>query len=189
MFLTFCGVESFSFYNFSMEFHNIKLKLFSFFLFQFIKEKKNASFWTFEYYQQFFDVETTQVGQRILGSMVPRPSGNYLDSHIRPNPDLYGKTEQFLPLSSYSAQKRKLLFWGSSSLCVILITDISIMMHVLLSFSTSGSNCMHRADAWVWNLVHQVKLYAFGWCMGQKFSASGLRLVTQIHMFVHNDQH
>lgn len=49
------------------------------------------SFWTFEYYQQFFDVETTQVGSRILGSMLPRPGGNYLDSHIRPNPDLYGK--------------------------------------------------------------------------------------------------
>ncbi|KAK7100719.1 protein YIPF1-like [Littorina saxatilis] len=57
---------------------------------EFLKDKKNMSFWTFEYYQQFFDVETTQVGSRILGSMLPRPGGNYLDSHIRPNPDLYG---------------------------------------------------------------------------------------------------
>nr|KAG5714087.1 hypothetical protein BaRGS_020415 [Batillaria attramentaria] len=54
-----------------------------------IKEKKSASFWTFEYYQQFFDVETSQVVGRILGSMVPRPGRNYLESHIRPNPDLY----------------------------------------------------------------------------------------------------
>ncbi|XP_076463055.1 protein YIPF1-like [Babylonia areolata] len=57
---------------------------------EFIKDKKNASFWTFEYYQQFFDVETMQVGGRILGSMLPRPHRNYLESHIRPNPDLYG---------------------------------------------------------------------------------------------------
>ncbi|KAL8572527.1 hypothetical protein ACOMHN_019566 [Nucella lapillus] len=57
---------------------------------EFLKEKKNASFWTFEYYQQFFDVETMQVGGRILGSMIPRPGRNYLETHIRPNPDLYG---------------------------------------------------------------------------------------------------
>ena len=62
-------------------------------VFQFLKDKKNASFWTFEYYQQFFDVETRQVGGRILGSMMPRPGRNYLDSYIRPNPDLYGKSE------------------------------------------------------------------------------------------------
>ncbi|GFO10811.1 protein yipf [Plakobranchus ocellatus] len=57
-----------------------------------IKDEKSgtSSFWTFAYYQQFFDVETAQVGQRIVGSMVPKPGSNYLIHQIRPNPDLYG---------------------------------------------------------------------------------------------------
>ncbi|XP_060065239.1 protein YIPF1-like [Ylistrum balloti] len=53
-------------------------------------DKPPPSFWTFQYYQQFFDVETYQVLNRILGSMVPRPGSNYLKTHIQPNPDLYG---------------------------------------------------------------------------------------------------
>ncbi|KAJ8311048.1 hypothetical protein KUTeg_011398, partial [Tegillarca granosa] len=40
--------------------------------------------------EQFFDVETRQVLYRIGGSMLPLPRSNYLKSHIRPNPDLYG---------------------------------------------------------------------------------------------------
>lgn len=50
----------------------------------------NKSFWTFEYYQQFFDVNTEEVKQRILWSMVPSLGKNYLEHYIKPNPDLYG---------------------------------------------------------------------------------------------------
>lgn len=52
--------------------------------------KTNNSFWTIEYYQQFFDVDTNDVLRRLAGSMVPRAGVNYLQSTIRPNPDLYG---------------------------------------------------------------------------------------------------
>ncbi|KAK6179476.1 hypothetical protein SNE40_011827 [Patella caerulea] len=54
------------------------------------EDKKTSSFWTFEYYQQYFDVDSKQVLHRIAGSMMPLPGRNYLVSHIRPNPDLYG---------------------------------------------------------------------------------------------------
>jgi len=54
------------------------------------EDKRTPSFWTFEYYQQYFDVDTHQVLHRILGSMIPNPKTNYLQQHIRPNPDLYG---------------------------------------------------------------------------------------------------
>ena len=37
------------------------------------------------------DVDTFDVGNRILGSMVPNPKRNYLEHVIRPKPDLYGK--------------------------------------------------------------------------------------------------
>ncbi|XP_041698874.1 protein YIPF1 [Coregonus clupeaformis] len=53
-------------------------------------QKKSAPFWTFEYYQTFFDVETHQVRERILGSLLPWPGKNFVRLYIRSNPDLYG---------------------------------------------------------------------------------------------------
>lgn len=52
--------------------------------------KKNAPFWTFEYYQTFFDVETHQVRDRIIGSVLPWRGKNFVHLYIRKNPDLYG---------------------------------------------------------------------------------------------------
>ena len=54
------------------------------------------SFWTFDYYQQFFNVESKQVADRIVWSMIPKPGVNYLQSYIRPNPDLYGKIKAII---------------------------------------------------------------------------------------------
>ncbi|XP_060939938.1 protein YIPF1 [Limanda limanda] len=53
-------------------------------------QQKSAPFWTFEYYQKFFDVETHHVKERILGSVLPWPGKNFVQVHIRRNPDLYG---------------------------------------------------------------------------------------------------
>ncbi|XP_067637069.1 protein YIPF1 [Eurosta solidaginis] len=50
-----------------------------------------VSFLTMEYYQQFFNVDTFVVLERIVNSMIPkRASANYLRSNIGQNPDLYG---------------------------------------------------------------------------------------------------
>ncbi|XP_030631394.1 protein YIPF1 [Chanos chanos] len=53
-------------------------------------QKKSAPFWTFAYYQTFFDIDTYQVKDRILGSMLPWPGKNFVRLYIRSNPDLYG---------------------------------------------------------------------------------------------------
>ncbi|XP_017266358.1 protein YIPF1 [Kryptolebias marmoratus] len=53
-------------------------------------QKKSAPFWTFEYYQTFFDVETHHVKERIIGSMLPWPGKNFIQVYLRKNPDLYG---------------------------------------------------------------------------------------------------
>ncbi|XP_071387487.1 protein YIPF1 [Centroberyx affinis] len=53
-------------------------------------QKKSAPFWTFEYYQTFFDVETHHVKERIMGSVLPWPGKNFIHHYIRRNPDLYG---------------------------------------------------------------------------------------------------
>lgn len=53
-------------------------------------QKKSAPFWTFEYYQKFFDIETHHVKERIFGSMMPWPGKNFIHVYLRRNPDLYG---------------------------------------------------------------------------------------------------
>lgn len=61
------------------------------------------SFFTIEYYQQFFDVDTTIVLERIINSMVPRRApGNYLRQNIGKNPDLYGPFWVVVTLVIYS---------------------------------------------------------------------------------------
>lgn len=50
---------------------------------------QSRSFWTIEYYQKFFNINTYDVMERLHRSMIPY-GDNYLLSHIRPNPDLYG---------------------------------------------------------------------------------------------------
>jgi len=52
-------------------------------------EKKYAA-WQIEYYQKYFNVNTTEVLKKITQSMIPTFNQNYLHNTIRPNPDLYG---------------------------------------------------------------------------------------------------
>ncbi|KXJ79593.1 protein YIPF1 [Aedes albopictus] len=52
---------------------------------------KSSSFFTFEYYQKFFDVDTMMVVDRIATSIIPkRAPTDYLKLNIGTNPDLYG---------------------------------------------------------------------------------------------------
>nr|XP_020023291.1 protein YIPF2 isoform X2 [Castor canadensis] len=54
------------------------------------EEKPQPGFWTFGYYQSFFDVDTSQVLDRIKGSLLPRPGHNFVRHRLRNRPDLYG---------------------------------------------------------------------------------------------------
>lgn len=54
------------------------------------EEKPQPRFWTFDYYQSFFDVNTSQVLDRIKGSLLPHPGYNFVRHHLRNRPDLYG---------------------------------------------------------------------------------------------------
>ncbi|XP_031199242.1 protein YIPF2 isoform X2 [Mastomys coucha] len=54
------------------------------------EEKPQPRFWTFDYYQNFFDVNTSQVLDRIKGSLLPHPGYNFVRHHLRNRPDLYG---------------------------------------------------------------------------------------------------
>lgn len=50
-----------------------------------------VSMFQIEYYQQFFNIDTVDVVNRIATSMIPkRASSTYLKTHLGVNPDLYG---------------------------------------------------------------------------------------------------
>ncbi|XP_012174032.1 protein YIPF1 isoform X2 [Bombus terrestris] len=85
------------------------------------KSEASHSFWTIEYYQKFFNVKTDDVVERIKRSMFPHGSDNYLISHIRPNPDLYGP------------------FW----ICVTLIFSIAISGNLADYLHTANSGKYH----------------------------------------------
>ncbi|PNI51499.1 YIPF2 isoform 7 [Pan troglodytes] len=53
------------------------------------QQRQQPGFWTFSYYQSFFDVDTSQVLDRIKGSLLPRPGHNFVRHHLRNRPDLY----------------------------------------------------------------------------------------------------
>ncbi|XP_060817692.1 protein YIPF1 [Bombus pascuorum] len=84
-------------------------------------EAASRNFWTIEYYQKFFNVKTDDVVERIKRSMFPHGSDNYLISHIRPNPDLYGP------------------FW----ICVTLIFSIAISGNLADYLHTAYSGKYH----------------------------------------------
>lgn len=91
-------------------------------------KKKTPPFWSFEYYQQFFDVDTSQVGRRLLGSFVPKFGNTYLDTHIRPSPDLYGP------------------FW----VCVTLVFTIVISSDLSAYFHNYGTGTGHSTNfTWI----------------------------------------
>ncbi|XP_046835396.1 protein YIPF1 [Vespa crabro] len=79
------------------------------------------SFWTIEYYQKFFNVNTNDVLERIKRSMFPHTTENYLVTHIRPNPDLYGP------------------FW----ICVTLVFSIAISGNMANYLQTANSSHYH----------------------------------------------
>ncbi|KAF7967054.1 hypothetical protein HWV62_35983 [Athelia sp. TMB] len=49
----------------------------------------SSSFWNIEYYQAYFDVDTTTVLKRCYSTILPT-STDYITTHLTPNPDLYG---------------------------------------------------------------------------------------------------
>lgn len=83
------------------------------------------NFWTIEYYQKYFNVNTNDVLERIKRSIFIKVKENYLLTHIRPNPDLYGP------------------FW----ICVTLIFFVAIGENMSNYLQTANSSHYH----WTYN--------------------------------------
>jgi len=131
------------------------------------KESRSHSFWTLEYYQQFFDVDTNRVLERIVWSMIPRPGVSYLQHYIKPNPDLYGP------------------FW----ICVTLVFSIAISGNLANYLQVAGIRSYHwRYDfhavtfaataifSYAW-LVPLALWSILKWCGGQETRLSFLEIL------------
>lgn len=74
--------------------------------------------WQIEYYQQYFQIDTRQILERLVGSITPRPNKSYFNSTIRQNPDLYGP------------------FW----VCITFIVTVAISGNIVTYFHVPDSD-------------------------------------------------
>ncbi|XP_036403059.1 protein YIPF2-like [Megalops cyprinoides] len=104
-------------------------------------EEKTSGFWTFEYYQSFFNVDTVQVLDRIRGSLMPLPGRNFIKHHLRSNPDLYGP------------------FW----ICATLVFSLAINGNLSTFLSQMGDPPYHYRPHFHRVTVAAVAIYLYAW--------------------------
>lgn len=103
--------------------------------------KPTGGFWTFEYYQSFFNVDTIQVLDRIKGSVMPLPGKNFIKHHLRSNPDLYGP------------------FW----ICVTLVFTLAISGNLSTFLSEKGNAQYHYTPQFHRVTVAAVVIFLYAW--------------------------
>ncbi len=81
-------------------------------------KNEQLHFWQIEYYQQYFQIDTRQVLERLVGSITPRPNKSYFNSTIRQNPDLYGP------------------FW----VCITFIVTVAISGNIVTYFNVPNAD-------------------------------------------------
>ncbi|TSK87487.1 ATP-dependent Clp protease proteolytic subunit, mitochondrial [Bagarius yarrelli] len=104
-------------------------------------EKQTGGFWTFEYYQSFFDVDTAQVLDRIKGSLIPLPGRNFIKHHIRSSPDLYGP------------------FW----ICVSLVFSVAISGNLSTFLSQMGDPQHHYRPQFHRVTIAALAVFLYAW--------------------------
>ena len=73
------------------------------------------NFFSLSFYQQFFDVDTSDVKSRIISASVPKPGKSFFDDVLRQKPDLYGP------------------FW----ICVTLVVSVAVTGNLASYFQTA----------------------------------------------------
>lgn len=104
-------------------------------------QKATGGFWTFEYYQSFFNVDTAQVLDRVKGSMMPLPGRNFVKHHIKSNPDLYGP------------------FW----ICVTLVFSVAIGGNLSTFLSKLGDPSYHYRPQFHRVTIAALVIFLYAW--------------------------
>ncbi|XP_012496783.1 PREDICTED: protein YIPF2 isoform X1 [Propithecus coquereli] len=105
------------------------------------QQKPQPGFWTFGYYQSFFDVDTLQVLDRIRGSLLPRPGHNFVRHHLRNRPDLYGP------------------FW----ICATLAFVLAVTGNLTLVLAQRRDPSIHYSPQFHKVTVAGITIYCYAW--------------------------
>lgn len=105
------------------------------------ERQQQHGFWTFGYYQSFFDVDTSQVLDRIKGSLLPRPGHNFVQNHLRHRPDLYGP------------------FW----ICATLAFVLAITGNLTLVLAQRRDPSIHYSPQFHKVTVAGITIYCYAW--------------------------
>ncbi|XP_012646061.1 protein YIPF2 [Microcebus murinus] len=105
------------------------------------QQKPQPGFWTFGYYQSFFDVDTSQVLDRIKGSLLPRPGHNFVRHHLRNRPDLYGP------------------FW----ICATLAFVLAVTGNLTLVLAQRRDPSIHYSPQFHKVTVAGITIYCYAW--------------------------
>ncbi|KAG7505120.1 YIPF1-like [Solea senegalensis] len=103
--------------------------------------KPTSGFWTFEYYESFFNVDTVQVLDRVKGSVLPLPGRNFIKHYLRSNPDLYGP------------------FW----ICVTLVFSVAISGNLSTFLSEMGNPAYHYRPQFHRVTIAAVVIFMYAW--------------------------
>lgn len=82
--------------------------------------KGSGGFWTLDYYQQYFDVDTRVVLKRCYSTLIPTEARTYISTHLNP-PDMYGP------------------FWTLTTLIFTLFLSSSLAASISVYLSAEGS--------------------------------------------------
>ncbi|XP_033056006.1 protein YIPF2 isoform X1 [Trachypithecus francoisi] len=105
------------------------------------QQQQQPGFWTFSYYQSFFDVDTSQVLNRIKGSLLPRPGHNFVRHHLRNRPDLYGP------------------FW----ICATLAFVLAVTGNLTLVLAQRRDPSIHYSPQFHKVTVAGISIYCYAW--------------------------
>ncbi|KAL6067041.1 hypothetical protein STEG23_031276 [Scotinomys teguina] len=105
------------------------------------EEKPQPRFWTFDYYQGFFDVDTCQVLDRIKGSLLPHPGHNFVRHHLRNRPDLYGP------------------FW----ICATLAFVLAVTGNLTLVLAQRRDPSIHYSPQFHKVTIAGITIYCYAW--------------------------
>ncbi|XP_052044856.1 protein YIPF2 isoform X2 [Apodemus sylvaticus] len=105
------------------------------------EEKPQPRLWTFAYYQSFFDVDTSQVLNRIIGSLLPHPGHNFVRHHLRNRPDLYGP------------------FW----ICATLAFVLAVTGNLTLVLAQRRDPSIHYSPQFHKVTIAGIAIYCYAW--------------------------
>ncbi|XP_047387088.1 protein YIPF2 isoform X2 [Sciurus carolinensis] len=127
------------------------------------EEKPQPGFWTFSYYQSFFDVDTSQVLDRIKGSLLPRPGYNFVRHHLRNRPDLYETRHIHLPWEHWARDLDCNLLAGPFWICATLAFVLAVTGNLTLVLAQRRDPSVHYSPQFHKVTVAGITIYCYAW--------------------------